>query len=176
MPYVIAIVVLLVGAIAFFALRSPAEAPAQVEATPVEAEAEVAPDTIETIPAVPEDTAEPTVAEPEPVTAAPAQPAQTPEPVAATQTLSAEASYLTPRRTNHDIDVTLTLEGTTITAANITYDGGTAVTPSHGAFDATYQAAVIGKDINTVNLSRVGGASLTSDAFNDAVVEIRAQL
>jgi len=104
-------------------------------------------------------------------------PAATAEAAAATtQQFVAQASYFTPRRTKHDMVITLELDGTTIIDANITYDGGPAVTPSHSGFDRAYGAEVIGQDINNVELSRVGGASLTSVAFNQGVAEIRAQL
>ncbi|MFT5831666.1 MAG: hypothetical protein ACI9SY_000033 [Candidatus Paceibacteria bacterium] len=95
---------------------------------------------------------------------------------AASETYVAEASYFTPRRKEHDIAVTVELEGSTIVAANVTYDGGPAATPAHSGFDGAYAAEVIGQDINDVELSRTGGASLTSVAFNEAVAEIRAQL
>ena len=178
MPYLIAVVVVLVGALAFFALRSPVEAPSPNDTESVSVnsetiEVEPAPEPEVTATAPQEETSTPTAVEeviPEPV------PEVIQAPAAPATTVSAEASYFTPRRTNHDIGVTLTLEGAIITAANVTYDGGAAVTPSHGAFDATYGAAVIGQNINTVSLSRVGGASLTSDAFNDAVADIRANL
>lgn len=88
---------------------------------------------------------------------------------------SATASYFTPRRDEHKIGVNLSLNGNKITGAKVTYDGGEPSTPSHGAFDGAYKAEVIGKDINEVALSRVGGASLTSNAFNQAVEMIRAQ-
>jgi molybdopterin-binding protein len=72
--------------------------------------------------------------------------------------------------------ITLELEGETIVASNITYDGGPAITPAHSGFDGAYSAEIIGQNINEIDLSRVGGASLTSVAFNEAVADIRAQL
>jgi len=92
------------------------------------------------------------------------------------RTFVAEASYFTPRRTEHDLIITLELEGETIVASNITYDGGPAITPAHSGFDGAYSAEIIGQNINEIDLSRVGGASLTSVAFNEAVADIRAQL
>jgi hypothetical protein len=35
---------------------------------------------------------------------------------------------------------------------------------------------VIGENISDINLSRVGGASLTTEAFNEAVAQIAAQV
>lgn len=174
MPYVIVAVVLIIASLVFFALQTPAEAPAPPTdyvrpELPAPGEA-------------PEGFVEPT--EPPPGTGSP----EVDEAAAAAsadkggdttvqeRTVSADASYFTPRRTEHAIAVTLTLDGTTITAADVSYDGGAAVTPQHSAFDAAYESVVIGQDINQISLSRVGGASLTSDAFNQAVAEIRARL
>lgn len=171
MPYVIAVVVLVIAAAAFLVLRSPVEAPTTPE--PNEAREE-APDQAsveaEVEPNANADVTAETELDATPETEAPTVP------VVVSQTYTAEASYLTPRRTEHVIDVTLTIDGTTITNADVTYDGGAAATPSHAGFDNAFEAAVIGQNINTISLSRVGGASLTSNAFNDAVAEIRTQL
>jgi hypothetical protein len=104
------------------------------------------------------------------------EPATPENPTAPVARYTAEASYFTPKRTEHTIAVTLELDGTTITDATVTYDGGPAVTPAHIGFDGAYKTEVIGQDINNIELSRTGGASLTSAAFNEAVAKIRAQL
>lgn len=92
-------------------------------------------------------------------------------------TFTASGRYLTPARTNHEIDVTLTINAAgIITAADVVYDGGDGFSnPNQERFDNAYSTLVIGQSIDTVSLSRVGGASLTSRAFNDAVAEIRAE-
>lgn len=96
---------------------------------------------------------------------------------AETKTFIADAVYFTPNRTAHNITVSMTLSGDTVTDTDVLYNGETSPsTPSHSGFDSAYADEVIGKDISEVNLSRVGGASLTSAAFNDAVSDIRAQL
>jgi hypothetical protein len=73
--------------------------------------------------------------------------------------------------------VTLTVASGVVTDAAITYDGQSSgfSNPNHERFDAAYKAEVIGKNLSEVSLSRVGGASLTSKAFNDAVAKIAAQ-
>ncbi len=43
------------------------------------------------------------------------------------------------------------------------------------AFAANYKTMVVGKDINTVHLDKVAGASLTPIGFNDAIAKIEAQ-
>lgn len=113
----------------------------------------------------------------EPATTPPAEPVATNDfdPVDDERTFSAEASYFTPRRTQHDITVTLTLKDRVVVAADVAYDGGSASTPSHTRFDDAYEAEVLGKALNDINLSRTGGASLTADAFNEALADIKAQ-
>lgn len=83
------------------------------------------------------------------------------------------ASYLTPARKEHEITVTLTLNGDTVTDAAVLYDGTSNFSnPSHERFDAAYKTEVIGKTLSQISLSRVGGASLTSQAFNEAVAKM----
>ena len=47
--------------------------------------------------------------------------------------------------------------------------------PLQERFDAVYKTEVVGKKLTDINLSRVGGASLTSKAFNEAVADIIKQ-
>ncbi len=96
---------------------------------------------------------------------------------AAGGTFTATGNYLTPARTTHEIAVTLTLADGLVTDAEVMYDGGAGYSnPNQERFDGAYKAEVIGKPIDAISLSRVGGASLTSGAFNEAVVKIAAQI
>ena len=101
-----------------------------------------------------------------------------PEPPSDTAvTQSVDVSYLTPARTSHDMTVTLTVANGIVTAATIVYDNGDGFSNAHQErFDDAYKAQVIGQPIDGIALSRVGGASLTTGAFNDAVQQIAAQL
>ncbi len=92
------------------------------------------------------------------------------------KTYTGSGTYLTPARTNHKIDVSLTVEDGIVTAADVVYDGSEGYSnPNQERFDGAYEAQVVGKSLDSISLSRVGGASLTSEAFNQAVVAIRAQ-
>lgn len=92
-------------------------------------------------------------------------------------TYTVSSSYLTPARTSHEIAVTLTVADGVITEAQVVYDNGEGYSnPNQERFDGAYKAEVIGKPIDSIALSRVGGASLTSGAFNEAVAKIAAQL
>ena len=88
---------------------------------------------------------------------------------------TAESFYFTPRRTRHDMEITLEVEDDVVVDANVTYDGAPAETPNHTRFDEAYRAEVVGQRLEDVYLSRTGGASLTSDSFNEAVETIKAE-
>jgi len=192
MSYILIIAVLVIGAVVFFATQT--EAPTttteveNVEVIEVEADQEVKVDDETTDVAAVEVGSEIVIEETtteeestEPVaeelldTEVEAEAAVSIE-ADTTQTLSGTGAYLTPRREEHEIDVTLTLDGDIITVADVAYDGSSAATANHIAFDNAYEAEVIGQNVTTLELSRTGGASLTSDAFNEAVSNIVAQL
>lgn len=88
-------------------------------------------------------------------------------------TYTADASYFTPRNTKHDIAVSLTLADNVVVAADVSYDGGDPKNGNHERFEAAFAAEVIGVALDDVSLSRTGGASLTSEAFNEAVASIK---
>lgn len=134
-----------------------AEEEATIEVAPViEAEDEA---TVEVAPAI---EAEATINEPAVVVAA--------------ATFTGSGSYLTPARSKHELDVTLTVEKGIVTAANVVYDNGAGFSNGHQErFDNAYKAQVVGKPLGDISLSRVGGASLTTEGFNQAVAAIKAQ-
>lgn len=92
-------------------------------------------------------------------------------------TYRATGSYLTPRRTSHDIEVELTIENDIVIASNVLYDGQASgfSNDNQARFDSTYQTEVIGQPLDSINLSRVGSASLTSNAFNEAKAKIASE-
>jgi hypothetical protein len=104
-------------------------------------------------------------------------PVPTPQAATAAIAYTENTSYLTPARTEHKMAVTLTVADGVVTDASVTYDGQSSgfSNPNHERFDAAYKTEVIGKKLSEVSLSRVGGASLTSKAFNEAVAKIVAQ-
>lgn len=87
----------------------------------------------------------------------------------------ATGSYVAPSGTE-TIDVELTLEGDIVTAVEVTPHGS----PGNAAqFQAQFAggiaAEVVGKDIDTLNVSRVAGSSLTSGGFADALAQIKSE-
>ena len=89
-------------------------------------------------------------------------------------TYETDVTYLTPMRSEYGVNVSLTLTKDIVTGATVTYSDGAENDPNAAKFQAAYKAQVIGKDIDTLNLARVGGASLTTGAFNNALVAIKA--
>ena len=103
----------------------------------------------------------------------------TPAAPATTYTDGAHTSNITyraPENSNHTMAVTLTLKGDIVTASSITYGGDKVGESSQyqNRFMNAYQAQVIGKKLDSIKLSRVSGASLTTGGFNDAVAKIKA--
>ena len=153
MPYVIAIVLVIVGGAVYFFLQEDAQV-ATPEPTPVTQEL------IQNEPA------------PE------AAPSTNTEGEATTDykdgTYETQVTYLTPVRDEYLLDVSLTLTNDIVTGANVVYSQGAEKDPNPQRFEAAYKAQIIGKNIDTLNLSRVGGASLTTAAFNNALADIKA--
>lgn len=182
MPYIIAFVIMIVAAGALFLFREPVEAPVNTRSNEAMTEEAAAPvDTPTNVPEgfTPPDGPPPTSSDDQEISPTEIEATTNAEvstdfdPADDQRTFSAEASYFTPNRTEHEMLVTLTLKDRVVVEANVLYDGSAPNTPAHNGFDQAYKNEVIGKRLNEINLSRVGGASLTSNAFNDAVAEIQ---
>lgn len=202
MPFVVAILALVavVGGVIFF-FRNEANAPI-VEVTPVTQVATTTtppPSEPITTPAAPTAATgsapvatntnpitppkNPPVTQAKPTTPAPtptptATPVPTPAPVVTAptpKTLTSKIDYRTPSGAGTSITVTMTLEGSTVTAVDSTYTGNDTDKSYQNRFDGAYKSQVIGKKLGDVSLARVGGASLTSKAFNEATKAIISQ-
>lgn len=83
-------------------------------------------------------------------------------------TYTVDTSYTVPNGTVHDMAVTFDVQDDAIVAVSIVFDGNAnGSTSSQSRF--TRALNITGTDIDDVDLSRVGGSSLTTDAFNEAV-------
>jgi hypothetical protein len=99
----------------------------------------------------------------------------TAEPATSSNTFTTTTTYLTPARTEHAVGVTLTLTNGVVSDAAVTFDNrplGQYSNDNQARFADTYKTQVVGKPLAGISLSRVGGASLTSRAFNEAVAQI----
>jgi uncharacterized iron-regulated membrane protein len=85
-------------------------------------------------------------------------------------------SYTAPGNNNHTMAVTLTLKGDVVTASTITFGGAKVEESSkyQSRFMDAYESQVIGKKLDAIKLSRVGGASLTTGGFNDALAKVKS--
>lgn len=139
----------------------------------------ITPDTTpETIPTetapTPDATPAPTPAPtPTPTPTTPASVA--PKTVYKNGTYTVSTSYNAPGRSTHSVDATITIKDDIITASNVSYGGDNVNTSTEyqNKFSKSYRTQVIGKNLGTVSLSRVGGASLTTNAFNKALAEVK---
>lgn len=94
-----------------------------------------------------------------------------------TSSITATVAYGIPQGYSEDMTVTLSILNNTITDVSIQYGIGV----NHESvwyqnrFQSAYRPLVIGKNIDSISLSRVGGASLTTNAFNAALHAIKEQ-
>lgn len=161
MPYIIAILIVVVAGVGFTLFRTSAPsdtAPTVSEATSTNAAVAINNGTSEEV-QVPSTT-------------------QTQSPDSATSaykdgSYDSTVTYLTPVRTEYKLAVELTLKDSIVTGAEVTYSQGAEKDPNAQRFEAAYRTEVIGKSLESINLSRVGGASLTTGAFNKALAEIK---
>lgn len=105
-------------------------------------------------------------------------PPPAPAPVAKTDykngTYTSSTNFRTPDGT-YQINVTLTVSNDTVTGSNVSFDSKGARDSYSKRFSNSYQNQVIGRDLGNLSLSRVGGASLTTRAFNSVVAGIKQQ-
>lgn len=90
-------------------------------------------------------------------------------------TYTSVTSYLTPKNVEHEITVEITLSDDAVSGATVLYDGAEAETGSHKRFEDAYEAEILGVVLDDVELSRTGGASLTTEAFNEAIEVIKQE-
>ena len=89
-------------------------------------------------------------------------------------TYTASGDYSAPSGTE-TVEVTITLEDNIITAVEVVGDATDPEAKLHqGEFIDGIQQVVVGKNIDEIQVDKVGGSSLTSGGFNRAVDEIKA--
>ena len=90
-------------------------------------------------------------------------------------TYEAPGSYQSPNGTE-SIEVTVTLAGDVITAVEVVGFGESPNSKRfQGEFAGGIGAAVVGKDIDSISVSKIAGSSLTSGGFNAAIATIKAE-
>jgi uncharacterized protein with FMN-binding domain len=115
---------------------------------------------------------------PAPVTIPVTPPIDTPKTTSSTYkdgTYTAVGSYMSPGGRDK-IGVTLTLKADTITHASVAPQAGDNTSARYeNIFATNYKQYVVGKNIATLNLTKVSGSSLTPKGFNDAITKIKLQ-
>ena len=87
----------------------------------------------------------------------------------------AEGDYTSPAGPSH-VTVEITIENDSIAAVTVT---PLATDPTSKGFQTQFADGIadviVGRDIDILAVSRVGGSSLTSGGFNDAIEKIKAE-
>ena len=89
-------------------------------------------------------------------------------------TYTEDGSYLSPAG-QQSVTVKVTLASDKVTAITVTPHATDATAKEYqGMFVQGVAAAVVGKDIDELDVSRVAGSSLTSGGFNQAIESIKS--
>ncbi|HEY4268138.1 MAG TPA: hypothetical protein VGM94_08110 [Galbitalea sp.] len=87
---------------------------------------------------------------------------------------SEQGTYASPGGTEL-ISVSLTLKSNVVTALSVkTVKADPTATQYEAMFEAGVGKIVVGKNLNSLNVTRVSGSSLTSQGFDDALTKIKA--
>ena len=87
---------------------------------------------------------------------------------------TAKGDYYTPGGRG-TIALNITIKANVITDASIEMGAAGGVSIQYqDAFNAAYKDSVVSKNVNNVSLSRVAGASLTTDGFNTVLEQIKS--
>lgn len=90
-------------------------------------------------------------------------------------TYTATGHYVSPGGAQ-SLKVTLTLKNGVVTSSNVVEMASDPESENYeNKFISGYKQLVVGKSIDSLNLTKVAGASLTPRGFNDAVTQIKAQ-
>ena len=90
-------------------------------------------------------------------------------------TYTARANYSVPRG-NNSISVALTLTNGVVRSVKSTHDYNDRESGMYiDSFDSRIESIIVGRSLESIALSRVGGASLTTHGFDDALASIATQ-
>lgn len=94
----------------------------------------------------------------------------------ALRTLSETVNY-SVRRIPENMAVSIMLNGTTVTDLQLSQNPGSGESAGYqDAFAAEIKSYVIGKNIKDINVSRIAGASYTTDAFMQAIKKMQTNI
>lgn len=115
------------------------------------------------------------------VTTTQTQTTQTPvvsKPVSTSKTVATTVKFNVPKGHMDSMTVTATVKDGVITALNYSQNSSNRDSEEYyQSFENSFSnSSVVGKKIGSVQLSRVGGASLTTEAFNQALSNLAQQI
>lgn len=88
-------------------------------------------------------------------------------------TYTANVTYYVPHGSN-SLTAKVTVAGNKITAVTVNDDYSDNESAMYvDSFESAIKSAVVGHDLGSLSLSRIGGATLTTQAFDDALTTIR---
>ena len=89
---------------------------------------------------------------------------------------SARGSYTPPSNRTEEVDVTLTLKDSVVTNLEVETSGNHPTSKMHQRdFTSNVQEQVVGRNLDELDVDKVGGSSLTSAGFNKALDTIRSE-
>ena len=89
---------------------------------------------------------------------------------------TATGSYIPPSNTKEEVTVSLTLSDGVVTDLEVSTSGNHPTSKRYQAeFTDGIQKEVVGKPIDSLDVGKVAGSSLTSQGFNKALEQIKAE-
>lgn len=88
---------------------------------------------------------------------------------------SGDGSYINPGGSTSSVEVDLTLQGGIVTAVQVEPQASGASLQYQKKFVSGVADEVVGKSIDELSVSKVAGSSLTSQGFNAAIEQIKAE-
>lgn len=90
-------------------------------------------------------------------------------------TYTSVITYRTPS-SREAMKVTFTIKDGSVTSSSLNQSDGNRESAAYQqGFASTYESYVVGKKLSDIQLSRISGASLTTNAFNEAVANIQSK-
>ena len=189
MPYLISLVLIIIGALGYHFIQQP-NTNRLTPDTSMAMKEEVAASALEQKPTIiPAPTSSESQIEPPqnavPSTQSPTPPKETPPSIPTpppgpstaykSGSYSSSVTYRVPSGRSYTMDVSLIVAGDTVTTSNVSFDTFGNNDGNTQNFVSEYRSHVIGQKLSQISIARVGGASITSQAFNQAISAIKTK-
>ena len=193
MPYLISLVLIIIGALGYHFIQQPNTSRLTPDTSVATKEEVAASSTDSALEQKPTIISAPTSSEPQskppqnavPSTQSPTPPKETPPSIPTpppgpstaykSGSYSSSVTYRVPSGRSYTMEVSLTVTGDTVTTSNVSFDTFGTNDGNTQNFVSEYKSHVIGQKLSQISLARVGGASITSRAFNQAIGAIKTK-